>query len=100
MMASLLPGHAAFLRMLPVVLCAISFSIAQLPLRVMSQQPNAPPLFTNGVSLTGEQLNELTGRGRKAAHIYCQSCHLFPEPDLLDKKTWIEQTLPQMKIRV
>ena len=99
-MASLLPGHAAFLRMLPVVLCAISFSIAQLPLRVMSQQPNAPQLFTNGISLTGEQLNELIGRGRKAAHIYCQSCHLFPEPDLLDKKTWIEQTLPRMKIRV
>ena len=38
--------------------------------------------------------------GMAGARFYCQTCHLFPEPDLLDKKTWIEQTLPRMKIRM
>lgn len=38
--------------------------------------------------------------GEKAARIYCVSCHIFPEPDLLDKKTWKDQTLRRMKMRV
>jgi hypothetical protein len=36
--------------------------------------------------LTGEQL----------AQKYCQSCHLFPEPETLDKKTWERSVLPLM----
>src|ERR1051326_7369287 len=35
-------------------------------------------------------------RGRQLAHIYCQSCHLFPEPNLLDKATWEHGALPDM----
>ena len=27
-------------------------------------------------------------RGAELAHAVCQACHLFPEPELLDKKTW------------
>jgi len=27
---------------------------------------------------------------------YCASCHLFPEPSLLDKKTWENHVLPKM----
>jgi hypothetical protein len=38
--------------------------------------------------------------GVALAKIHCASCHLFPEPDLLDKKTWRERTLPRMKIRM
>src|SRR5262249_39014911 len=38
--------------------------------------------------------------GEELARIWCSGCHVFPEPDLLDKKTWIEQTLPRMKIRL
>ncbi len=34
------------------------------------------------------------------ARAYCSTCHIFPEPDLLDKKTWREQTLRRMKIRM
>lgn len=30
---------------------------------------------------------------------YCTSCHLFPTPDLLDKKTWEDHTLPAMGYR-
>src|SRR5205807_1801378 len=39
-------------------------------------------------------------RGRTLAVQYCSVCHVFPEPDLLDKKTWREQTLRRMKIRM
>jgi FG-GAP-like repeat len=34
--------------------------------------------------------------GEALAKIYCSSCHLFPEPDLLDKRTWQNGVLPDM----
>lgn len=34
------------------------------------------------------------------AKIYCTSCHMFPDPKLLDKTTWEQQVLPQMKFRM
>ena len=37
-----------------------------------------------------------TQRGEALARIYCSACHLFPEPALLDKKTWINGTLRKM----
>jgi hypothetical protein len=33
---------------------------------------------------------------RETARLYCQSCHLFPEPHLLDKRSWVQGALPQM----
>jgi hypothetical protein len=41
-----------------------------------------------------------TNSGETLARASCGSCHLFPEPELLDKKTWSEQTLPRMSIRL
>jgi FG-GAP-like repeat len=38
--------------------------------------------------------------GEKLARNYCASCHAFPEPDLLDKKTWESGVLPQMALRM
>lgn len=38
--------------------------------------------------------------GRKLSELYCAACHLFPEPDLLDRKTWKEHTLPRMAFRM
>src|SRR5205085_4047523 len=35
-------------------------------------------------------------RGHRLAQIYCQTCHLFPEPTLLDKATWEQGALPDM----
>lgn len=35
--------------------------------------------------------------GEKLARQVCASCHLFPEPQVLDKKTWREQVLPRME---
>src|SRR5881396_1334461 len=34
--------------------------------------------------------------GATLAHVVCQSCHLFPEPSLLDKATWESEALPFM----
>jgi len=40
-------------------------------------------------------------RGRQQlAHSYCAACHAFPEPRLLDRKTWLEDVLPQMGTRL
>ena len=49
--------------------------------------------FTNQVP--PEIPNELK-KGYELAHVYCQACHLFPEPNLLDKKTWRNGALRKM----
>src|ERR1051325_11284525 len=38
--------------------------------------------------------------GRDLAQKYCAGCHLFPEPDLLDKATWKNGALPLMRNRL
>jgi FG-GAP-like repeat/FG-GAP repeat len=38
--------------------------------------------------------------GEKLARAYCSACHAFPEPQLLDKRTWQQGVLPQMAPRV
>ncbi len=45
-------------------------------------EPTTDPL----VNLSGEQL----------AGMFCVSCHLYPEPALLDKTSWRESILPRM----
>ena len=42
----------------------------------------------------------VTGQGETLAKQYCASCHLFPEPQLLDKKTWQDGVLPNMAMRL
>lgn len=46
--------------------------------------------FTPAVPSTGEAL----------AKTYCATCHLFPPPSLLDKKTWKDAVLPNMGWRL
>jgi hypothetical protein len=36
----------------------------------------------------------------RLAKTYCSSCHLFPEPGLLTKETWLSKTLPEMAFRM
>jgi hypothetical protein len=38
--------------------------------------------------------------GEQLARANCSVCHAFPEPRLLDKKTWQDGVLPQMALRV
>ncbi len=52
----------------------------------------SPARHTKPVSIfaTGEEL----------AKAYCATCHLFPEPSLLDKATWKDRVLPNMGWRL
>ncbi|MFZ9661262.1 MAG: FG-GAP repeat domain-containing protein [Chitinophagaceae bacterium] len=43
-----------------------------------------------------EVSNESIRKGEQIAHQYCQSCHVFPDPSLLDSKTWENGVLPGM----
>ncbi len=38
--------------------------------------------------------------GKQLADAYCANCHLKPEPEVLDKKTWEESVLPDMRMRM
>lgn len=38
--------------------------------------------------------------GTELAHIYCASCHQFPEPNLLPKRIWKNSILPNMASRL
>jgi hypothetical protein len=51
-------------------------------------------------SIPGNDALDSTTSGRQLALKYCQSCHLFPEPALLDKKTWVNSVLPNMGLRL
>jgi hypothetical protein len=54
-----------------------------------------------GGSGSGEK-TPLTGSsaGERIARQVCAACHLFPEPDVTDQKTWKEQILPRMETRL
>ncbi len=43
---------------------------------------------------------QAVARGSTLARTYCVTCHLFPEPDAVDRRTWYEQVLPRMKYRL
>lgn len=43
---------------------------------------------------------QAVARGAALARTYCVTCHLFPEPDAVDRRTWFEQVLPRMKYRL
>lgn len=38
--------------------------------------------------------------GAKLAEVYCGNCHLKPEPEILDQKTWKNSVLPDMRRRL
>jgi len=40
--------------------------------------------------------DKILKEGEQLARSYCITCHAFPEPNLLDKKTWEDNVLPQM----
>ena len=47
-----------------------------------------------------EVSNSAIRKGDKLAQQYCQSCHLLPDPSMLDAKTWEEGVLPAMGPRL
>ena len=58
------------------------------PFRIISYLSFFGLLFTLSCNKESE--------GEVLAKTYCGSCHLFPEPTLLDKSTWEKNILPVM----
>ena len=58
--------------------------------------------FTLPALLTacGEKPAPAAADGRALALAHCSGCHAFPEPALLSRRTWLEQTLPIMGPRL
>src|SRR5882672_5799041 len=57
------------------------------------------------VTLTCAALLSNCGRvsqsdGEQLARVDCAACHMFPNPELLDKQTWVSGVLPQMAARL
>lgn len=60
----------------------------------ISERKQPPPtleqLSSQDLNLSGEQL----------AKAYCGSCHLAPDPSVLDRPTWENSVLPNMRMRL
>lgn len=59
-----------------------------------------PTLFLAGILVLLLITCNQTAKDAELAQRYCGSCHLFPEPSLLDKRTWEKGVLPEMAFRM
>lgn len=50
----------------------------------------------SGLPTEAGTVESYMAEGERLAAAHCSSCHLFPEPELLDRRTWETQTLPAM----
>ncbi|HEY2852356.1 MAG TPA: FG-GAP-like repeat-containing protein [Gemmatimonadaceae bacterium] len=57
-------------------------------------------VFVLGISLLSSCRSRYKTKGEELAHTYCAACHVFPDPSLLDKKSWQLGVLPQMATRL
>ena len=53
-----------------------------------------------GCVLSGCERRPSPAPGERLARTYCAACHVFPEPSLLDKRSWQQGVLPQMAPRL
>lgn len=65
----------------------------------MNYRTIAVVVALTGVSLAG-CAKVRRAQGERLARTYCALCHVFPEPRLLDKRTWVNGVLPQMALRL
>src|SRR5438105_2737512 len=75
------------------------------PRRPHPRQPKTPskrgPEFARATQVRPQlPPTDPVQRGEFIARKLCASCHLFPEPALLDKKTWENGALPMMAARL
>ena len=77
------------------------------PPRNLGRQPlisagdeSASPLRTNesGGFIVERSPDGDARRGAQVAHAACILCHIFPEPDLINKDSWQKYVLPKMKL--
>jgi hypothetical protein len=61
------------------------------------------PLFLASVLLCAFKCAaqiDVANRAEALARTLCVTCHVFPEPDLVDKRTWERGVLPSMANRL
>jgi hypothetical protein len=76
-----------------ILLFSIFTSCTSKKEKFTSEQARFDSLKT--ISATSHTLN-----GRQVSQAICGSCHMFPEPELLDKHTWKNGVLPHMAVRM
>src|SRR6266849_6036351 len=65
-----------------------------------SRQPWTPALLALACASLPNCGGTYETKGERLAHTYCAVCHMFPDPQLLDKNTWATGVLPQMAQRL
>ena len=55
---------------------------------VLAAMALAPAVYGQSLDNPEPPSEAALKHGEMVAHTYCEACHLFPEPNLLDKKTW------------
>jgi hypothetical protein len=58
------------------------------------------PLFIGAIVFLFYSCLNQSQKDERLARQACASCHLFPEPELLDKKAWEDGVFPQMAFRM
>lgn len=61
----------------------------------ISERKQPPPSL---LQLAANQDMNLSGK--QLADAYCGSCHIAPEPSDLDRRTWVNSVLPDMRMRM
>jgi FG-GAP-like repeat len=61
---------------------------------------NTPSNTSTSTSQQNAPLQPSGQSGQALAQLYCGSCHLYPEPALLDKQSWTKELLPNMGARL
>lgn len=84
-------GARPCLRSGKLVMVSLMFCFACNPI---AERKQPPPSLEQLAAL------DLKLNGEKLAAAYCGSCHLKPEPEILDKATWQSKVLPDMRKRL
>lgn len=66
---------------------------------LLAHRPEYPTRPERTAQPAGQPVDSLLA-GAQLAVRYCGFCHRFPEPALLDKRTWTESVLPNMGLRL
>jgi len=81
----------------PLLASLLSLNISVFPQTTNNPIPAALPVpFNAAIATNSNPGTSEIRRGAGLARVFCQTCHLFPDPALLDKATWEREALPFM----
>lgn len=95
------PARRSFIKPVIIVASIVIISLAGIYFFWNFSGKERKSTTVNTNTAAADTINSAPGvsQGSILAHTYCQSCHLFPEPSLLNKAKW-NNVLPQMGIRL